>query len=195
MSLHEETASSHDSRERILEAAARLFVEQGYRGLSMREIAEAVGVSKPAIYHHFADKEELFLAILNRYVEQLSGAVRVAAQVPEGAPAALARIARTILEQPMEQRALLRLATQDMAHLSAEARQRFGETYYATFLGSIRAVVEAGVAAGELRPVDSSVATWAMLGMLYPYSHASAPPPTQEIIEQVLALYLHGIVA
>ena len=48
----------------IITAAKPLMVDQGYRGLSMREIAEAVGVSKAALYYHFQDKEQLLLAIL-----------------------------------------------------------------------------------------------------------------------------------
>ena len=60
-----------DLHNEILEAARGLFIAQGYRGLSMREIASVLGVSKPALYYHFKDKEELFLAILTAYLEEL----------------------------------------------------------------------------------------------------------------------------
>jgi AcrR family transcriptional regulator len=46
-----------DLRAEILAAARGLFIQQGYHGLAMRQIAEAVGVSKPALYYHFRDKE------------------------------------------------------------------------------------------------------------------------------------------
>ena len=45
-----------DLRARILAEATRLFVVYGYNGISMREIAEAVGVSKAGQYYHFKDK-------------------------------------------------------------------------------------------------------------------------------------------
>jgi TetR/AcrR family transcriptional regulator len=48
----------------ILSAGVRLFAEQGYDGVSMRGIAQAAGVSKANIYHHFSSKETLYLAIL-----------------------------------------------------------------------------------------------------------------------------------
>jgi TetR/AcrR family transcriptional regulator len=48
----------------ILSAGVRLFAEQGFDGVSMRGIAEAAGVSKANIYHHFSSKEALYLAIL-----------------------------------------------------------------------------------------------------------------------------------
>jgi len=48
----------------ILLAGVRLFAEQGFDGVSMRGVAEAAGVSKANIYHHFSSKEALYLAIL-----------------------------------------------------------------------------------------------------------------------------------
>ena len=50
-----------DSRETILTAAARLFVEFGHRGIAMRQIAEAVGVTKAALYYYFSDKSQILL--------------------------------------------------------------------------------------------------------------------------------------
>ncbi len=50
-------------RERILDHARALFLERGFVDVSMREIAEAAEVRKATIYHHFRDKEALFIAI------------------------------------------------------------------------------------------------------------------------------------
>ncbi len=44
-----------------------LFSSQGYRGTSIREIAEAAGVSTGNVYHHFADKETIFQTVLSQY--------------------------------------------------------------------------------------------------------------------------------
>lgn len=52
------------SRERILEEARGLFVSQGYRHLTMRSIARAMGYSHGALYYHFDDKAELFHALV-----------------------------------------------------------------------------------------------------------------------------------
>jgi AcrR family transcriptional regulator len=48
----------------LLTTALRLFVQGGYHGTSMRDIADALGVAVSGIYNHFADKEQIFLAIL-----------------------------------------------------------------------------------------------------------------------------------
>lgn len=58
---------SERSRTQILEAALRLFSHQGYRSTSMRDIAEAAGVSTGAVYHQFPDKESLFRTLLDQY--------------------------------------------------------------------------------------------------------------------------------
>ena len=51
-------------RKSILESAKRLFIEQGYQGVSMDQIAAAAGVSKLTVYSHFGDKESLFSAAI-----------------------------------------------------------------------------------------------------------------------------------
>ena len=59
-------------REEILDAAARLLVETGDEdAVSIRAIAEAVGVTPPSIYLHFADKTELIFAVCERYLDGL----------------------------------------------------------------------------------------------------------------------------
>jgi len=61
--------ASASTRERILDVAMDLFTDQGFDGTSMREIAERLGISKPAIYYHFASKEEILLALHMRLHE------------------------------------------------------------------------------------------------------------------------------
>lgn len=53
----------HLRRAEILEAAQRIFVEQGYEGATIRRIAEEVGVSSTALYMHFKDKSEILVEI------------------------------------------------------------------------------------------------------------------------------------
>jgi len=55
------------SRAQILDAALALFSHQGYRATSMREIAHRAGLSTGNVYHHFKDKEAIFLALLDNY--------------------------------------------------------------------------------------------------------------------------------
>ena len=51
---------------KILDTAERLFVEKGYDRASLQDIIRATGLSKGAIYHHFASKEDIFYAVCDR---------------------------------------------------------------------------------------------------------------------------------
>src|SRR5882762_1480081 len=55
-----------DTREQVLAAAARIFAKRGFHGASLDAIAEEAGFSRGAVYYNFADKEELFLDLLDR---------------------------------------------------------------------------------------------------------------------------------
>ena len=58
---------SERSRRLVLDAALKLFSKQGFRGTSVREIADAAGVSIGNLYHHFPDKEAIFRTLLDEY--------------------------------------------------------------------------------------------------------------------------------
>ena len=63
---------SERSRQQILDAALKLFSHRGYGATSVKEIAEAAGLSKGNVYHHFPDKETVFRALLDRYFQAMS---------------------------------------------------------------------------------------------------------------------------
>lgn len=63
------TSGGAATRERIVDAAERLFAERGFSGVSMPAIAAAAGITAGAIYKHFEGKEELFFSIVRRAVE------------------------------------------------------------------------------------------------------------------------------
>lgn len=59
------------TRQALIDAARRLFTERGYHNVGIREFAAAAGVTRGAIYHHFGDKETLFLAVFNAVRQDL----------------------------------------------------------------------------------------------------------------------------
>lgn len=56
----------------ILDAATQVFVSEGFAGSSMDAIAAAAGVSKPTVYNHFADKEQLFAQVVRDMIEGIT---------------------------------------------------------------------------------------------------------------------------
>src|ERR1700739_548524 len=67
-----------ERRGQLLIVASDVFVEQGYHAAGMGENAERAGVSKPVLYQHFSSKLELYLAVLQRHVENLVSGVQQA---------------------------------------------------------------------------------------------------------------------
>jgi AcrR family transcriptional regulator len=67
------TTGSHadGTRARVLDAARELFVERGYAGTSVRDIAEHLGMTKGALYYHFSSKEDLLYALVEPLLEAL----------------------------------------------------------------------------------------------------------------------------
>ena len=66
-----------ETYEKILSAAHRLFVQQGYTATSMRQVAEAAGIGKATIYHHFPDKQAILMALLDRRTSSVDVALQL----------------------------------------------------------------------------------------------------------------------
>lgn len=81
----------HTRREEILEAARRLFLTHGYEAVTIRKIAEQVGVSAPALYLYFPDKEAIVLELCDQTFGQL---LDLFAEIRRASPPGRARMAR-----------------------------------------------------------------------------------------------------
>ena len=183
-------------RTKILSTATSLFIQHGYHGLAMRQIAEALHVSKPALYYHFKDKEELFLAILTIHLDQMEKAIDRITAEPATCREKVRDFMEYVLIQPPEQRAIIHLASQEVGQLSDQARATFGQAYQEKFIGKIEAILHAGMQRGEFKPVEPGVATWALLGIMYPYfypARAGNSGLPDQTIRQIITVYLDGI--
>jgi AcrR family transcriptional regulator len=101
-------------KEEILEVATRLFAERGYEGASMNDVAESVGMRKASLFYHFATKDALYEAVLDRLVVTLQAALE-AIYVSSGTfPDRLDAITETVVtllsSHPYAARLLLREA-------------------------------------------------------------------------------------
>ena len=67
------TGYREEVKEKITEAAFALFIKKGYHGTTMGEIAESLGVTKPALYQYFPSKESLFAAVAERARQEFKG--------------------------------------------------------------------------------------------------------------------------
>jgi AcrR family transcriptional regulator len=81
-----------NARTRILDAAMLVFRRHGFRRSSIEQAAEAAGLTRQALYHHFKSKEELFRAVIERFYENSLAAEITAANAAEKAGGSLADI-------------------------------------------------------------------------------------------------------
>ena len=67
---------SQNKREQILEIAERAVLAKGFGATSIEEIIAEAGITKSGFFYHFKDKNELALALINRYIDQDDAPIR-----------------------------------------------------------------------------------------------------------------------
>lgn len=151
-------------RSRILDVARAAFVARGYADVSMQEIADAAGLTKAAIYYHFADKEDLFEQVFLDEVDRLC--VGLVAQLAPGGP--LRRQIERVARYGFEER------RGDFGRLTADARRYCSSERLLAISDRvnspytlIRAAFAQAQARGEVRAdVDLDMAVMLFLGMV-----------------------------
>ncbi len=81
-----------DNRSSILASALKLFASRGYDAVGVQEIVDAVGVTKPTLYHYFGSKQGLLDALLKEHFDRLYAAVKTASAYQGDLPLTLNRV-------------------------------------------------------------------------------------------------------
>ncbi len=162
-------------RDRIVRAAADHFVNRGYDGTSMREIAADCGITKAALYYHFAGKAELLSAIFSDYLDQVAAIVEAQSSEAD-AESRLRAVIRGLFDLPGDRRTLLRLAMHDVDRLGAEQRVAFNQAYRDRFLIPLREIFAAGIAEETFIDGDPDFFVKLLLGTIYPFFASSGHP-------------------
>lgn len=103
-------------REQILDAATELFHKSGYNGVGIDEVGQALGVTGPAIYHHFPNKGALLVAIFNRVLDRIEADSDAVLQETPSVEV-LQRLMRVSAEFAMDEQALATVYIKDVASL------------------------------------------------------------------------------
>jgi AcrR family transcriptional regulator len=137
---------------RVLDAALKLIAERGVSGTSLQMIADAMGVTKAAVYRQFKTKEEIAIAITEREMSSLEDALEAAEAAGHGLRSREILLERMI-DQAIERRGVVSVLQFDPVIIRLQAEhepfQRFIERLYAALLGT-EAGVEARVHAAML---------------------------------------------
>jgi len=154
-----------DARERILLEASKLFAQSGYENSSIGELAAAIGVSKPAIYHYFATKQDIYDAIILRALQGLTDAV-VPAVGAQPAPLDKLRVFMTAHAAYLESNywsfvaMLVGFSGMSPSYRGDAARLRD------TYEGLLRQILEQGAREGVFRPGQVATSGRAVLSLL-----------------------------
>jgi AcrR family transcriptional regulator len=148
----------------IVAEATRLFAERGFSGTSLKDIADATGLTRPAIYHYVRNKDELLAKLVAELAQEPVVALREINDSPEaGAIERLRRMAYTIAIRQAEQPARFQLLIRSESDLSDELAGPYQQGRRDVLQEFVR-VIDEGIRAGEMRAVDSRIAALSILG-------------------------------
>jgi AcrR family transcriptional regulator len=160
-----------DRKEQILEVATSLFARQGFQGTTTKHISERAGVTEALIFRHFASKEELYWAVLERKATVTGPAERMREALNAGRThmEALSGVAAQILERRAKDQTLSRLLLYSALE-NHRLSHRFFRTYAAECYEVLADYIRKQVAAGAFRPLDPLLAARGFLGMVIYHS-------------------------
>lgn len=149
----------------IMDSAVRLFSENGFDGVSMRQIAEAAGVSKANIYHHFQSKEALYLAIIRQSAGRLTRLIENLEEGRGNFDQRLRQFAHAHLEHVFENSMTVRLVLREAFSGDEEKSRLLVEQFVGGIIKRLIAIFKSGQEAGVLRPdLDPALCAMQLMG-------------------------------
>lgn len=162
-----------DRRLQLLSAAERLFAERGFLAVRLDDIGAAAGVSGPAIYRHFPNKESLLVELLVGISARLLAGARDVTERNAVAAAALDGLIDFHLDFAFGEPDLIRIQDRDLAHLPAAAERqvrRAQRQYVEVWVGVLREINP------ELAEADARLTAHAVFGLLNSTPHSMKIP-------------------
>jgi TetR/AcrR family transcriptional regulator, cholesterol catabolism regulator len=180
-------------REELTRVAARLFAERGYHGTSLADLADAVGVQKPSLYHHIDSKEDLLWDVAREGAAAFHAALD--AVPPQASPADRIRLAlRAHLAVVAAQLDVATVFVREWRFLSGEHRDAF-VAERRRYEERVRDLFRDGVESSELR-TDLDVPTAALLFLSaanWAYTWLRPGADTDQLADRLYAALLDGM--
>ena len=188
----------------ILDAALTVFAERGYRNTRLEDVGEAAGVTKGAIYHYFANKEDLLLRAIEQRSAEAFGRIE---DIVRDKTAPVSTRLRLVVRRwfgsvTKERLAVVTLLLQGIAHEAPEAFRRWLAGGPTVSIRLIATLVREGQERGEFRPdADADVAARLLVsGLLqqtvwqqYAESVPDAGVEQERLVDSALELFLHSL--
>ena len=139
-----------ETRQQILEAARELFLARGYKGVSMKEVAEEVQVTSAALYYHFpGGKQDLFFNIVQMMLEDWTQGALLAAAQSQGLQERLGRLTQYLLTLPIDRFSILARDIHENV-LDRETQRVALEQLQNVFVQHVRDMFQQAIDAGEI---------------------------------------------
>jgi AcrR family transcriptional regulator len=179
----------------IVQAAANLFLEKGYKAASMRDLAERVGVEAASLYNHIRSKTELLhdicFAVANRYWEHLSQIEATDNPVINKIEALL----RFQINQMIYNYAEVHVSDREWRHLAEPYLSNY-QTQRRNYRKRFAALVEKGIEQGQIKNIDAPTAVLIMLHAISGIEswHRSKQKISDEALEEnMITIMLDGL--
>jgi AcrR family transcriptional regulator len=169
----------------IVAEATRLFAERGFSGTSLKDIADATGLTRPALYHYVKNKDELLAKLVAELAQGPVHALREINRAEGTTPLErLRRMAYIIAHQQAAEPARFQLLIRSEADLSEALAGPYLQSRREV-LAEVVAVIDEGIRSGEMRPVDSRIAALAIIGQCNWVAWWQPPGSPTEVTDHV----------
>ncbi len=162
--MGDEDQPNHARRERVLQAAAGVFSDKGYRASTITDIGRELGFTSAALYYYFGSKQEILSELIVRPIQQLQAMATEVAATDLSNQAKVAEIVRRHIEMMLQQRELFTIFLRERVELEPVHARRLAsleEKYYQ----QIRNIIDDAARAGELTDVNPQLAALGLIGM------------------------------
>lgn len=148
----------------IIQAAAQIFRRKGYHAASMQDIADAVGLQKASLYHHFTSKQDILLEILDQALDLLIHDMQAIVDSDASPESKLRQAMACYIDRVTHQADLA--AVLQLEHRSLEPRKRARHIARRDRYDALwRTLIRQGMEAGVFRRLDETIVTFALLGI------------------------------
>jgi TetR/AcrR family transcriptional regulator len=149
---------------RLMTSAIALFARKGYAATTVREIVEAAGVTKPALYYYFGSKEGIFLAMMGEALREFDAAAARALETEGSAEERIVRFLDGMFALLLEHLDVMRVLDAIYYGPPQGAPPFDFEAIHKRFAEVLGLLVTQGLESGEFRPGNPDDLTWAIVG-------------------------------
>jgi AcrR family transcriptional regulator len=179
----------------LLTSAEALFLKKNYTDVTMEEIAEAAGVTKGAAYHHFANKETLYVEMMQSALKEKQELFQTAIASPGTCRERLRRLTAIFLELPYEERDVMKLVRRDINIFKDPVRSQLVRAYQTALPEQVEVIIKDAIRDGELAPADPRLLSWMHVAIveviLTPYAKRVFENQ-DEMLDFVIGLFFNG---